>query len=134
MLLSYMRLLPPVSALNKIFCTSFSQFRLFITKAPGRLLVEVASSSTSTARRSCWTVGCIWERKALKGMLRLLVVFLGSITGIEIYLTLSYWQYFPQHFFLFVCLFVVPDYSIRDLYLYDNILHRNFLRFTPPTP
>ena len=24
------------------------------------------------------------------------------------------------------------DYLVRDWYLYDNILHRNFLHFTPP--
>ena len=32
-------------------------------------------------------------------------------------------------FFVF-CLFGVSDYSVHDLYLYANILHRNFLRFT----
>ena len=36
-------------------------------------------------------------------------------------------------FFVF-CLFGVSDYSVRDYYLYATILHRNFLRFTPPPP
>ena len=36
--------------------------------------------------------------------------------------------------FLFVCLFGVSDYSVCDYYLYANILHRNFLRFTHPPP
>ena len=35
-------------------------------------------------------------------------------------------------FFFVFFLFGVSDYLVHDWYLYANILHRNFLRFTPP--
>ena len=37
-------------------------------------------------------------------------------------------------FVFFVFLFGFSDYLVRDFYLYANILHRNFLRFTPQLP
>ena len=36
------------------------------------------------------------------------------------------------YLFFLLILFGVSDYSVRDKYLHANILHRNFLRFTPP--
>ena len=35
---------------------------------------------------------------------------------------------------IFLFLFEVSDYSVNEYYLYANILHRNFLRFTPLPP
>ena len=39
---------------------------------------------------------------------------------------------FVRVFLVFFCLFGVSDYSVREKYLYANILHRYFLQFTPP--